>query len=57
MSEEEKQAAEAVNAKYDTTEQKLNEKATDEAYDIAGSLLMTFLSLTKMATRLSQMVM
>lgn len=38
MSEEEKQAAEAVNAKYDTTEQKLNEKATDEAYDIAGFL-------------------
>lgn len=38
MSEEEKQAAEAVNAKYDTAEQKLNEKATDEAYDIAGFL-------------------
>jgi len=38
MSEEEKQAAEAVNAKYDTAEQKLNEKATDEAYGIAGFL-------------------
>lgn len=38
MSEEEKQTAEAVNAKYDATEQKLNEKATDEAYDITGFL-------------------
>ncbi len=38
MSEEEKQTAEEVNAKYDTTEQKLNEKATDESYGIAGFL-------------------
>lgn len=38
MSAEEKQAAEAINAKYDSTEQKLNEKADSEAYDIAGFL-------------------
>lgn len=38
MSKEEKQTAEEINTKYDETEQKLNEKATEESYSVAGFL-------------------
>ena len=38
MSDEEKTKAEELNDQYDHTEKKLNEKAKDETYDIAGFL-------------------
>lgn len=38
MSDEEKANAERLNDQYDHTEKKLNEKAKDETYDIAGFL-------------------
>ena len=38
MTDEQKQEVEAINKKYDEAEQKLNEKADSEAFDIAGFL-------------------
>ena len=38
MTDEQKQEVEAINKKYDEAEQKLNEKADSEVFDIAGFL-------------------
>lgn len=38
MTDEQKQEVEAINKKYDEAEQKLNEKADSEAFDIVGFL-------------------